>query len=482
MTLALIDWHLNWWTVLAAVFFVLAMLSLPSVLLKRQGRPQSALSWVLILFLLPVVGLFLWWAVGRQHLRRQRRKRQKSTQEVSEQLTEAQVALPTPSESAWEMLSIKNLPDEALEWFYPPTVKNHAQLLHNAEQAYPAIEKMIADAEHHIHLLFYIWNPDETGTRFRDLLIKKAQDGVEVRLLLDGLGSSRACGSFMDALRAAGGEVEVFMPTRLFQRRLDLNFRNHRKLVVVDDRVSVLGGLNIGDEYRGEWRDTAVQLQGPVVDQLQEVFADDWHFAKGADFASPRYFGQWKEQLPGEETTCSVIASGPHTDLNLTHEAFFVMINQATERVWLTTPYFIPDQTIVAALRTAVFRGVDVRVLLPEESDSKLVRLASQSYYPELLQSGMRIFEYGKGILHSKTAVFDNELSLVGSANMDNRSFRLNFELSCITQCEDLNRQMAQIYQDDLEQSREITLSAFEERSYFKQVLSALAHLLSPLL
>lgn len=479
-------WEILWSPWLVAATYVLALLSIPSVLLARRGRPQAALSWLLLLLLLPVLGLFLWWAIGRKHLVRRRRKRRQAAEQISRRLTELQTELPTPPHADWGLMPIKRLPAEEAEWVFPPTTSNRVHLLVDSNEAYPAVEKMIRDATDHVHVLFYIWEADDTGRRFRDLLIDKARGGVEVRVLLDAVGSQGASGRFMDPLRAAGGEVVAFMPPVVFRRSLELNFRNHRKLVLVDGRRAIIGGLNIGDEYLHGWHDSALQLEGPVVDQLQEVFTDDWHFAKGKEFELAEHFGRWakfdEEGTGYAPAVCGVVASGPHTELNMMHEAFFMAINAATQRIWLTTPYFIPDLTILAALRTAVFRGVDVRLLVPEQSDNRLVKMASRSYYPELLRSGVRIFEYADGILHAKTAVLDDDMSIVGSANVDIRSFRLNFELNCIVKNVALARRLAELFEQDMGHSREVTCESLERSSYVSRLCEAAAHLMSPLL
>jgi len=478
-----LDWHISWWGVLGLVVYALALLSIPSVLLQRQGRPQAALSWVLILFLVPLVGLIAWWALGRKHLHRRKRKRRRAAARITQRISQVQAAAPDPPQAQWSLLPIDHLPPEIGEWVFPPTSDNEAELLVDGAETFPAMERMIREAQEFIHVIFYIWQPDETGRFFRDLLAEKARQGVPVRLLLDAVGAAPGLGRFMNPLRAAGGEVAAFLPPLLLKRKLDWNFRNHRKLLLVDGREAVIGGMNIGDEYRGAWRDTTIRFAGPVVDQLQEVFAEDWYFATGDDFVEPSHFGRWSETPPPEQKAdCGLVASGPHSDVNLTHEAFSIAISSARQRIWLTTPYFIPDQVILSVLRTAVFRGVDVQLLLPERGDHLLVDLACRSYYPELLQAGVRIFEYGDGVLHSKTAVFDQDVSFVGSANMDIRSFRLNFELSCFVRSRHLADQLVAVFGHDLTSSREITTDALAHKSYFRRLSEATAHLLSPLL
>jgi len=383
------------------------------------------------------------------------------------------------------------------------TKGNKVQLLMDAEQAYPAMEQAIRTAKHHLHVLFYIWRSDETGRDFRDLLIERAKAGVQVRVLCDSVGTLRLRRNFMKPLGEAGAQVEFFSPMRIFTLQPLLNFRNHRKILIADGRVSFIGGLNIGDEYKHAWHDAAMLLCGPGVDQLQEVFADDWYFTTDENLAQQEFFGQWetadsavwskelvdsskgsscKVYEPVENAECDVVASGPDTRHNNMHDAFFVAITAAKKRIFITTPYFIPDHTILTALRMAVYRGVEVRLLVPKVPDHWLVKLASRSYYPYLLESGVRVFEYDNGFLHSKLAVFDDDTAVVGSANMDIRSFRLNFEISCFMRNEQLAGQLIDVYNNDLAHSQEVALAEVRSRNYLSQLADSTAQLLSPLL
>ncbi len=482
-----LGWEPSWWSVLVTGTYLLAIISIPSVLLQRRGHPQSAIAWLLILFALPLLGLILWWVLGRKHLTRKRRRRRKSTDRIAHELSRLRSDLPSLPEASWELLSLRRLPPDEAQWVFPPTFNNSVRLLRDADEAYPAIEAAIESATNHLHILFYIWNDDATGRHFRDLLIEKVKQGVEVRVLCDAVGSPRAGGRLMRPLVEAGGKVGVFLPTHVFKRNRYWNFRNHRKLVIADGCRGIVGGLNIGDEYTHDWHDTALEMRGPVVDQLQEVFADDWFFTTEEDLTTRRYFGCFtaekdKDWGVDNNAVCGVVASGPHTRHNLTHDALFIALTQASRRVWITTPYLIPNPSIRAALRTAVYRGVDVRVLLPEFGDSRIPHWASRSYYPELLGAGVRIYEYQPCYLHAKSAVFDDDLAVVGSANIDIRSFRLNFEVSCSVRSAALCSELATLFEQDLENSRELDYEEFENRSVSLKLLESTAQLFSPLL
>jgi len=264
------------------------------------------------------------------------------------------------------------------------------------------------------------------------------------------------------------------------------NLRNHRKIVVVDGRVAFTGGVNIGDEYTGRkkrvgpWRDTHLRIEGPAAYHFQEVFAEDWHFATGEDPIEESWFPD--PELSGEAMV-QVVASGPDTDTQPIQRIFFAAITSARRRVWLTTPYFVPDQAMLAALETAALRGVDVRLLLPARSDMRLVLYAGRSYYDQLLTHGVQIYEYLQGVLHAKTMVVDETWATVGSANMDTRSFRLNFEINAAIYGPDFANQLGKVFLRDLKSAREVTREELAQRRHVgRRVMESFARILSPVL
>ena len=484
--MATVSWQLmielwqRWGPWLSDAATGLAWLSLPSVVVHRRGRPLAAISWMLALLSLPVLGLVLWWLLGRRHLMRRRRNRYNKHLHVSARLAGLRERLPPPS-STPQLLPLTVLPDELTQGVFCSTSGNAVTLLANGASAFAVMEADIAAAEHHIHVLFYIWRNDETGRHFRDLLVTKAQQGVEVRVICDAVGAPLLARRFFRPLRNAGARVMHFNPPQLFSASPRLNFRNHRKIVVVDDRIGIIGGFNIADEYKKKWRDMGVRIDGPAVDQLQEIFADDWYYCCEEDLASQPYFGNW-QQHHHDVASCAAVASGPDSHYNAIHDALFIAINQCHRRLCITTPYFIPTQAIVAAIRAAVYRGVDVRILLPSQNDVPLVRYAARAYYPELLAVGVRIFEYLPEMIHAKVMVFDDDLVLIGSANLDNRSFKLNFEASCFVGGQRFNHDVASQFDDDLTRSQEVTQSDLDALSPLAKLRDATAQLLSPLL
>lgn len=475
---------------------VLALTTIPSVLLRRRGRPLAALSWSLAVLTLPLVGVLAWWMLGRTHLQRPSRRRRAASQAYCAR------RLAHPEEpGAWcrpceipsvlrEVLPFATVDRRRTDGVFPPTVANHSRLLVDGCEAFTAMESAMGAAAQEIHAMFYIWKADDTGRQWRDLLIEKARQGVRVRVLVDAVGSPRLHRMLVRPLRRAGACVSTFLPARFWPWSPTFNFRNHRKLLVVDRRVAFLGGMNVGDEYAGAWHDCMVQLEGPVVRQLNEIFEEDWFFASGEDLAdSPLPRDIVSRELscrPGDaqerSDVCVVIAGGPDRDENRIQDALFLAITGARGRVWLTTPYFIPALPLLAALRGAAQRGVDVRLLVPKVNDVGLVGLASHSYYPELLEAGVQIFEYTGGVLHMKALVVDHWLSVTGSANVDVRSLTLNFELACFNASAHLNARLAQVFESSLGRSDQADGAALGRRSVLRKLAESIAHLLSPLL
>jgi cardiolipin synthase len=477
-----LDAPLTLWTVLWLFADLLAVATIPSVLINRKGRPLAALTWLFAIMALPVIGVLAWWAIGRQRLQRIRRRWAHAKGRMDRQLANLAPRIGTTPGAV-------HLADDELGLLFPVTPDNQVEVLIDATSAYPAMQAAITAAKRHVHVLFYIWEADDTGRHFRDLLVAKAREGVEVRVLIDAVGGSAVRGRFMDPLRAAGAKVAFFLPSTFVNRQVTINFRNHRKIIVVDGATAFTGGMNIGDEYTKEWHDIAVRLDGPVVDQLQEVFVDDWFFTTGEALADPAYFGHTHRQGLADLrhldrchlASCHVMASGPDTRHNATHDAVFIEMTGARQRLWVTTPYFIPDAAIQTALRTASYRGVDVRLLLPRRNDVPLVQLAARSYYSDLLSAGIRIFEYDGAILHSKAMLIDDETSLLGSANLDIRSLQLNFEVNVVIASGTVNKALADLFEQDLGTSVEIRPEDLQT-GIKAELLEALANLLSPLL
>lgn len=386
------------------------------VLQKRE--PVATLSWLISLAALPVVGFVVYYFLGPQRIRRQRLRRQHSRGRLPQAFG--------PVDEAQELARVAQATTGL-----PPSSARDVRLLVDGAAKYDALLEAIAAARRTVHLEYYIFNPDRIGTRVRDALVERARAGVQVRLLLDAVGSSDVGSRFLRPLREAGGEVAFFHPMRLRRlwKRPWLNLRTHRKIAVIDGRVGFTGGINVTDEEderarEDAYRDLHLRLEGPVVRELELVFLEDWCYATG----------QTPPALPPPDAEpgsvpAQVLVSGPDSPWEAIHRAHVGAIHAARHRVWLVTPYFVPGEAARMALTSAALGGLDVRLLVPRRSDSRIVTYATRSYFDELLEAGVKIYQYGPRLLHTKALLCDDDLALIGSANFDHRSFRLNFEV-----------------------------------------------------
>ncbi|WEJ72466.1 MULTISPECIES: cardiolipin synthase [unclassified Pseudomonas] len=365
----------------------------------------------------------------------------------------------------------------------PTLANNHVRLLVNGKASFEAIFEAISAAKQVVLVQFFIIRDDALGQRLAQLLLERAANGVDVFLLYDGIGSHALPGRYIDKLRNGGVQVHAFSTGSGMINRFQVNFRNHRKIVVVDGVRGFVGGHNVGVEYLGEkpplspWRDTHIELRGPAVACLQECFAEDWYWASHTlpTLILPKAYED-------SGMLCQVVPSGP-ADPQETCSLFFVeAINAAVERIWITTPYFVPDEAVAAALRLAVLRGVDVRILLPSRPDHKTVYAASSLYALDAVRAGLRIFRYQPGFLHQKVLLIDHDTAAVGSANLDNRSFRLNFEIMVVTVDEGFAQEVERMLEADFEQSVEMNLDDRKRLHRLQQLGMRVARLVSPIL
>jgi cardiolipin synthase len=465
------------------------VLALAVWIVLQKRPPLSTLAWVFGLSFLPVVGLFVYPLLGPQRLERRRSKRALALERLRAAMPElASIAADETFDPARDLgddqrplvaLATRNCDAHV-------SSGNRVEVLRNGPACFDALEAAILGARHHIHVEYYIFAPDETGRRFRDLLARRASEGVEVRLLVDAVGSWSLSHGFLAPLRHAGAHIRIFNRTTL--ARLRWNFRNHRTIVVVDGEIGFTGGLNIADDYLGRgpnglWRDTHLRLEGPAVQALQVVFLEDWSSTRPEEkaFAGRRYFKE-RTTPPGNDGVVQVVAAGPDRDWQAIQQLFFAAVTRAQRRVLLTTPYFVPDEATLTALQTAALRGVGVHILLPRRTDALVARAAARSYYDELLKAGVRIHEYLPGFLHAKVLVVDGRFASVGSANFDQRSFRLNFELNAHLFDPAVIARLEEAFARDVSLSSEVTLSDREKLPLPSRLGEALARLLSPVL
>ncbi|TPV95524.1 MAG: cardiolipin synthase [Myxococcales bacterium FL481] len=479
--------------------FVVYVLSISAVVLLERRRPVATLAWVLSLVFVPVIGLVLYLVFGRRQIRRHRRRRRLAERRRGAATRNLARLDHLPHGLHEPVLGLVRL---ALRTAAAPLRAAQAvKLLPEGQDAFDAMEQAIERAREQIHAEFYIWRDDETGRRLTSLLATKARAGVAVYVLYDDWGSIGTPREHFASLVAAGGHVAAFgrLRLRLRLRRSRVNFRNHRKILTVDGREGFTGGLNVGNEYSGRglprspWRDLMVRITGDAVLGLDEVFVEDWADAtlREADDTAPAPAPKTKPPVldsddPGhDDRLVQIIPSGP---ISSVVSAIAIQIAaaaaNATTRCYIATPYFVPTEALDQNLKLAALRGADVRILVPalSSSDNPLVGLAARSYYDEFLLAGCRIFEYQPGMLHAKYIVIDECVAMIGSANMDVRSFHINYEVTAMFYDRDLTTQLAEIFQRDLAQSHEATLASRRQLSTPHRLAEASARLFSPLL
>ena len=366
----------------------------------------------------------------------------------------------------------------------PITRFNHSRLLIDGQETFKAIFEAIDAATDYILIQFYIVKDDKLGRELKDRLIRKARENVRVFFLFDEIGSFKLPGSYLEAMEGAGITTSAFHSTQGRTNRFQLNFRNHRKIVVVDGRRAFVGGHNVGTEYvsghprLGPWRDTHVAVTGPVVQAIQFCFLEDWHWATTT---VPDLNWQLRKSEAGNEETL-LIASGPADRLETCGLMFTQAINAARKRIWIASPYFVPDWQIIGALKLAALRGVEVRILLPEKPDHRTVNLATYAYYQNTIPVGIHLYRYQPGFLHQKVFLVDSTCAAVGTANLDNRSFRLNFELTLLNFGPTFIARVEAMLEKDFSDSRLVTLDEYTHRWFPFRLAARFASLLSPIL
>ncbi len=477
------------------VVFVAYAIAATGIVVLERRHPSATFAWVLALIFVPVFGLLAYWTIGRQPVRTHRRRRRRRQLNAGEAMRQMANLHNLPPELSGPQRGLVQL---ALRTAAAPLRRaDRVDLVAAGASAWDSLATDIRRAEHSIHLEFYTWRDDTTGRKMIDLLIERARSGVRVRVLYDHLGSLTTPARHFAPLVEAGGRVERFAPLRApWLRRPRANFRNHRKIVALDWQVGYVGGLNIADEYLGtdargsRWEDLFARIEGDAVLGLQGIFLEDWYEVTGETIEIPKEARPaWRHGDPPAYTLqessgalVQIIPSGPDvTVASAIASQFTAAIACSHQRCWLATPYFIPDEPLKLTLRTAALRGVDVRILLPRQGDVRLVALASRTYHESLLEAGCRIFEYPE-MLHSKYLVVDDSLAAIGSANMDVRSFYLNYEVTAMFYDDKVNDQLATLFRSDLEHCEQVSREALRQRRPIQRISESVARVLSPLL
>jgi cardiolipin synthase len=443
-----------------------------AVIAAEYRRPAHAAAWLFVLLALPIVGFipFLL-ARGRTGLG--------DTRDRMPAVRAAGAADDAFPEDKRLRRALGRMSDA------PITDCNGTEILTDGEEAFASIFGMIEKAEHHIHLAYYILRDDGVGRRFRDALIRKAREGVQVRLIYDGFGSWKLKRSYIRELAEAGVKARCFLPLGAALGSRRLNHRYHRKIVVVDGKSGFTGGINIGDEYLGQdkkigfWRDTHLRVEGDAVYELQNIFVRDWQLASGEALHDPAY---WPPHACTSRERVQIVSCGPRLGGNEIYDGLLAVIGAARERIWIATPYFVPDAGLTAALRTAAGSGVDVRLIVPGVADTRFVLAATLSHAADLRAAGVRVYRYQKGFIHAKVMIVDRLLASVGTANLDMRSFYSNYELNALLFDEKPIGRMERDFLQDFADSREVTEEELRGTTAGAQAGRAMARLLSPLL
>ena len=432
------------------------------VLLSPNRQPSAAIAWILTITFVPYLGALLYLVFGVDRITRRRSERVRKVRRLDAKDDEAEQHHAVDV-SEWTPRGQRSA--QAIETLCRtrPTSGNRFEVIPNTHRTMGLIEQAIEHATDHIHLEYYIWQPDEAGRELRDKLIERARAGVEVRFLYDSFGSFFLKTRFLKPMIDAGIKVHTFLPGQTFRERWSINNRSHRKIVVVDGAVGFTGGMNIGDEYLGRikevgnWRDTHLKMEGAVVHQLQQVFREDWFHATSEDLDGDRYFPRPHRLTPSQ--IGQVVSGGPEQQPRPLHQILFTAINEAERSVHLTTGYFIPTEPLATALASAALRGVEVNVLVPGRTPHLIEATvwAGRSYYDLLLEAGCRIHEYTAGTLHAKTLAIDGIWSMVGSANFDARSTLLNFEVGAVLYEPTLAEQLIEQFDRDCREATFIT-------------------------
>ncbi|MFC4779134.1 cardiolipin synthase [Paenibacillus sp. GCM10023252] len=475
------------WLVKAAASVLYASIILYSMysLVLENRTPQHTLLWLYVLLFFPLFGYIFYLYSGQLYLKGYlfRSKRKNDREEWHRLVKDGQ----TFDQSL--------IPEAHLGFaHYAQRVaitamdtETHTSILRNGEETFDEIKRRLREARHYIHIQYYIFRSDLLGQSLMDILIQKAGEGVEVRFLYDGLGSLSLAGSDIARMKEAGIAVHGFLPIKYAFFNQKFNFRNHRKIIVIDGSVGFVGGLNVGVEYLGEdkgigfWRDTHMVMEGSAVQTLHAVFLLDWDYAAGECLLEdPRYTEA--KPAPGSDGVVHVVASGPDTQQGVMGDMLYTMIASARESIWIATPYFIPNEAIRTALRVAANRGVQVQIMVPEINDGYLTQYATRSYFPELLRCGVEIYSYQKGFLHQKITIVDGDLATIGTANMDMRSFHLNFEVNVFLMGASSIRDLVQHYEDDRKDSTRVMPVQFYKRGRKERTKESFARLFSGVL
>jgi cardiolipin synthase A/B len=470
-----------------SIITTLSVIFISFVIFLENRHPTQTLTWLVVLGSFPLVGFIFYLLFGRNY-RKEKMFRRKY-------LLDKQTFLKVEGDVDYSSIErIEGMDPEQRKLFYlahkvgnsPISFRTETKVLKNGEETFREIIHALKEATHHIHMEYYIVRHDRIGEKIKNILITKVNEGVKVKFLYDAVGSWMLSKKYIKEMRAAGVEIIPFGPVKIPFLNNKFNFRNHRKIIVIDGSIGFVGGLNIGDEYLGRnkhfghWRDTHLWIKGEAVRSLQLIFLQDWYYMTNESLLTAEYLSPLL--IENNHGGVQLIAGGPDNEWSVIKNIFFSMITSAKKSVWIASPYFIPDEDIFSAIKIAALSGIDVKLLVPNKPDKRIVFHASRSYFPDLLEAGAKIYEYEKGFMHSKIIIVDESIASIGTSNMDMRSFHLNFEVNAFLYNTGSTKKLVQEFIVDTHDSRVLELEDFKKRHLGYRLLESLSRLLSPFL
>lgn len=477
-------------TKIIEVIYFLNILLAMYVVFQERKNPSTTWAWIMIMLFVPLLGFILYLFVG-QDMRKRKLFSKKEEQDQFYQLLNGQKKRLDHHKNEFKDSLVKDYYDiirlhlVAHEALY--TQDNSVDIYTDGHDKFNNLFNDILKAKHFIHIQYYIIRGDELGQKLLSLLILKAKEGVNIKLLYDGMGCLWTPKGMFEDLSQAGGKVVCFYPPFIPYLNLRVNYRNHRKICVIDGNAGYVGGFNIGNEYIGKnkkmgyWRDTHLKIKGSAVHMLELQFLLDWRFASKEQVSLESYISPHAPQDCGN-TGIQIVSSGPDSKWPSIRNGFLKMINEAKDSIYLQTPYFIPDDSLLEALKLAALSGLDVKIMIPNKPDHPFVFWASLSYMNELLQAGAKCYTYENGFLHAKTLTIDEKICSVGTANFDIRSFKLNFEINAFIYDEKIAKEIVTSFENDLTHSKELTHATYAKRGFIVKFKESISRLLSPIL
>jgi cardiolipin synthase len=483
------------WLLIYEIAYIIILILVCLRIIYDTRSTTKTLAYLLFAIFVPFAGIIFYFLFGINYRNREMyskkllqndelaKKVHKELYEYSKQtFLKGEAALQSNKELAYMLVKDINS---------PLTGNNTVKLLVNGERKFPEVLEALSRAKHHIHIEYYIYEDDKIGRAIEEVLIQKAKEGVEVRFIYDDFGSRSIRKKLVRRLKAGGVKAFPFLKIYFIAFANRLNYRNHRKIIVVDGYTAFVGGINISDRYINNsvntnklyWRDTHLRIDGPGVRHLQYLFLCDWNFCANKKLQPDKVFFPDKNSYPVQgNKVVQIASSGPDSAKPTILFSLLQAINLATKEILITSPYFIPGESLLDALIIASLSGVSVKLLMPGISDSFIVNAAAKSYYNDLLNAGVEIYLYNKGFVHAKTMVTDQKVAIVGTANMDFRSFDLNFEVNAIVYDSEIAEELREVFYEDLEDAEKIDAATWSTRSIYKQMLEKIARLVSPML